>query len=192
MEEHRILLEPSMDAEDFAEAAEEAGWKLIAENEETKSSPYELIYRTDEKGKTTAHYVDDRFIMVRYAAARGPKKAAVAADIEELLDYVRDADALEEAERDREDLQEMVDWLMTVTALRDQAGHERLAKLVEKRLAHAHSAIRRAALLAASWLEWPDFRKTVERMAKDDPDKDVRRDAAKLAKAYALREKGEI
>lgn len=192
MEERRILLEPSMEPEDFAEAAEEAGWKLIAENEETKSSPYELIFRTDEKGETTAHYVDDRFIMVRYAAARGPKKAAVAADIEELLDYVRDDHALEEAERDRDDLQEMVDWLMTATALRDQAGHERLSTLMEKRLAHDHPAIRRAAWLAASWLEWPDFRATVERMAKEEPEKDVRADAAKLAEAYALRDKGKI
>lgn len=86
------------------EIAEASGWKLIAENDETKSKPYELIHRTDEKGETTAHDVDDRFIMVRYAAARGPGKAAVAADVAELLDFVADGKALEEAERDHDDL----------------------------------------------------------------------------------------
>jgi hypothetical protein len=192
MEERRILLEPTMEPEDFAEAAEEAGWTLIAENEEEASKPYELIYRTDEKGETTAHYVDDRFIMVRYAAARGPGKAAVAADIEELLDYVRDDEALEQAERDRDDLQEMVDWLLTATALREQAGRERLTALVEKRLGHSSSAIRRAALLAASWLEWPEFRATIEQIAKDESDAEAHQEAARLAEAYALRDKGKL
>ena len=86
----------------------------------------------------------------------------------------------------------MVSWLLSAAALGEHAGHERLAKLIEKRLAHEHEGVRRAALIAVSWLEWPDFRATVERMAMTDPEEEVRSYAANLAKAYVLREEGKI
>jgi len=191
-DQRRILLDSSITAEDFADAAEVAGWTLIDEHDPGKTGVHELIYRAGEHGKSTVHYVEDTDLMVRYAAARGPDKAPLAAEIEELLPFVTDKAALDQAERDRDDLQEMVDWLLSAAALGDQAGHKRLVALVEKRLGHKSSAIRRAALLAASRLEWPDFRATIERLAKDEPDADTRKDASRLAKAYRLRDEGKL
>ncbi|HEY4183211.1 MAG TPA: hypothetical protein VGM90_40585 [Kofleriaceae bacterium] len=185
----RILLDSSITDEDFADATVMMGWKLIDEKEPTETTAHELIYRA---GKGTAHYVEDTRIMVRYAAAVGPNIAAIVAEIEELLPFVTDDKALAEAETDRDDLQKMVDWLMSATALGEQAGRVRLVTLIEKRLRHASSAIRRAALLAASWLEWTELRATVEGMAKNDAADDAREDARRLADAYRLRDVGKL
>jgi len=193
MAERIVVLDPVVTAEGFAEGADAAGWDLVDEREESESSNHELIYRPDEEDeKNTIHYVEDQFVRVRYALARGPDAAALAEALQERFDYMDQEELLKLAEKDRDDLQTMVDGLMSATVLGDQAGHARLAKLVEKRLGHENSAVRRAALISVSWLEWPDFRKTVEQLAKDDRAKDVREDAENLAESYRLRDKGTL
>jgi hypothetical protein len=193
MAERTIVLDPVVTSEGFAEGAEAAEWELIEEIEETESRNHELIYRPDEEDEENRiHYVEDQFMRVRYALARGPRAKALARTIEQRFDYMIEEELLKLAEKDGDDLQTMVDSLMSATVLGDQAGHARLAKLIEKRLGHENKAVRRAALISVSWLEWPDFRATVERLAKEDSAKDVREDAANLAKSYRLRDKGKL
>lgn len=193
MAERIVVLDPVVTSEGFAEGADAAGWELIEEIEESESSNHELIYRPDEDDEENQiHYVEDQFVRVRYALVRGPDAKALGEQVEERFDYIDQAEVLKLAEKEDDDLQEMVDWLMSATVLGEQAGHKRLATLVERRLGHENSAVRRAALISVSWLEWRDFRETVERMAKEDEDADVREDAENLAESYRLREKGEI
>lgn len=193
MAERTLVLDPEISPEGFAEGADAAGWELIKEIEETESSNHELIYRPDESDKkNTIHYVEDQFVRVRYALARGPDAKALAEELQERFDHMIEEELLKLAEKDRDDIQTIVDGLMSATVLGGQAGHARLAKLVEKRLGHENSAVRRAALTSVSWLEWPDFRKTVEHMAKEDSAKDVREDAGNLAESYRLRDKGRL
>jgi hypothetical protein len=193
MAERIVVLDPVVTSEGFAEGADAAGWELVEEVAESESSNHELIYRPDEDDdENTIHYVEDQFVRVRYALARGPDAEDLAEQLQDRFDYMIEEELLKLAEKDRDDLQTMVDGLMSATVLGDQAGHERMRKLVEKRLAHENSAVRRAALISVSWLEWPDFRETVERMAKEDKAADVREDAENLAESYRLREKGEI
>jgi hypothetical protein len=187
-----IILDPIVTPDDFTEGAYVADWELVEERKESESSNYEQIYRAGADGKSTVHYVADQFVKVRYALARGPDAERLATRIKKLFDFEPDRSLLAAAEKERDDLQDMVDGLMSATVLGDQAGHARLAKLVEKRLAHENSAVRRAALISVSWLEWPDFRKTVEHMAKEDPAKDVREAAGNLAESYRLRDKGKL
>lgn len=187
-----VILDPIVTPEDFAEGAYVADWELIEERKESKPTNYEQIYRAGGEGESEVHYVADQFVKVRYALACGPDAERLTARIKKLFDFQTDKAVLAAAEKDGDDLQAMVDGLMSATVLGDQAGHKRLVKLVEKRLGHENKAVRRAALISVSWLEWPDFRNTVERMAKDDPATDVREDAANLAKSYRLRDKGKI
>lgn len=189
MTECTVVLDPIVTSEGFVEGADAAGWERIAERHESESSNHELIYRPDaDDKKNTIHYVEDQFVRVRYVLVRGPDARALAEAIRERYDYIDEGTLLELAETDSDDLQTIVDGLMSVTVLGDQVGHARLARLVEKRLAHENKAVRRAALIAVSWLEWPDFRATVERLARHDPAKDAREDAVNLAESYALRD----
>lgn len=191
MTERTIVLDPVVTAEGFTEGADAAGWDLIEEHAESDTANHELIYRREEGDKNTIHFVEDQFVRVRYAFVRGPDAAAIAKQVEDRFDYSEDAKVIAQAEKDGS-AQDKVDGLMRVTVLGDQAGHARLAKLVEKRLADETSAVRRAALISVSWLEWPDFRKTVEHLAKEDPAKDVREDAANLAESYGMRDQGKM
>jgi hypothetical protein len=191
MAERTIVLDPIVTAAGFAEGADGAGWELVEEHKKSDSINRELIYRREEGDRNTIHYVEDQFLRVRYAFVRGRNAAAIARQVEDRFDYIEEAKILELAEKDG-DPQGKVDGLMSATVLGGQAGHARLVRLVEKRLADESSAVRRAALISVSWLEWPDFRATVEKLAKDDPAADVRTDAANLAESYGLRDDGKL
>lgn len=191
MAERTIVLDPIVTAAGFAEGADAAEWELIEDRKKSASQNRELIYRREEGDRNTIHFVEDQFVRVRYAFVRGPNAAAIAKQVEDRFDYLEEDKLLEQAEKDG-DPQSRIDGLMSVTVLGNQAGHSRLVKLVEKRLADDTSAVRRAALISVSWLEWPDFRTTVARLAKEDPAADVRKDAANLAESYTLRDKGEL
>ncbi|MFT3765068.1 MAG: hypothetical protein QM820_06075 [Minicystis sp.] len=189
--EDKVVLDDSVTPEVFAAGVEEYGWPLVAEHPATNDSNYEQVYALGEGGETKAYYVEDHFVRVRYVVTRGPEARAVADGVRYAFAHA-DAERLLEAAEEDGDLQTMVDWLMSSTVLGDHAGHERLRALVERRLAHPSSAIRRAALISVSWLEWPDFQRTVERLAEEDPHEDVRRDASSLAESYALRAQGKL
>ncbi|APR88320.1 hypothetical protein A7982_13669 [Minicystis rosea] len=118
-------------------------------------------------------------IKVRYALTRGPEADAVADETMTIFSHASDDVVRAAAEDESEGLQHVVSWMLSATALGDQAGHAWLTGLIEKRLAHENSAVRWAAVRATSWLEWPDFRAT-------------RSDAAALAEAYALRDQGQL
>jgi hypothetical protein len=192
MSERKIILDPDILPDDFRKTADALGWELLKLSPPEGLLALELIYRAGSEGSTTVHYIEDSYIKVRYALTRGPQADAVATEVTEYFGHIPDDSVLEAAEDESEGPQYLVGWLMSATALGDQAGHERLRALIEKRLAHENSGVRRAALISASWLEWPDFRATVERMAKEDPAKDVREDAANLAESYRLRAGGKI
>lgn len=189
--EDKVVLDDSVTPEVFAAGVEEYGWPLVAELPATNGSNYEQVYALGERGETKAYYVEDHFVRVRYVVTRGPEARAVADGVRYAFAHADTERLLEAAEEDG-DLQTMVDWLMSSTVLGDHAGHERLRALVERRLAHPSSAVRRAALISVSWLEWPDFRRTVERLAGEDPHEDVRLDASSLAESYALRDQGKL
>lgn len=192
MQEQRVILDDSLTPKAFAKGAQEAGWQLIQEHPESKDNTLEHIYRAGKDGKSTVHYIEDQFVKVRYALARGPDAKTLAKAITDLFPHGPDDRVLAAAEDDSQGPQYSVDWLMSATVLGDQAGHARLKKLIEKRLAHENAGVRRAALIAAGWLEWPDFRATVDRMAKEDKDPEAREIAAGLAKSYGLREQGKV
>ena len=192
MSEHRIILDPDILPDDFRTTAADAGWTLVNEAPPSGLLALELVYRLDGHDASTVHYIEDSYIKVRYALTRGPQADALVGEVTDLFAYAPDDAVREAAEDDDEGLQHIVSWMLSATALGDQAGHAWLSGLIEKRLAHDASAVRRAALVAASWLEWPDFRATVERMAQTDPAPDVRQDAAKLARAYGLRDEGKL
>ena len=192
MPERRVILDDSLSPQVFAKGAEEAGWELMQKHPESHSNTLEHIYRAGKDGKSTVHYIEDQFVKVRYALARGPDAKALAKAITDLFPHGPDDRVLAAAEDDSQGPQYSVDWLMSATVLGDQAGHARLRKLVEKRLAHGNPGVRRAALIAVSWLEWPDFRATVDRMAREDQDPGVRDIAAGLAKSYASRDGGKL
>ncbi|MBV9883213.1 MAG: HEAT repeat domain-containing protein [Sphingomonadaceae bacterium] len=192
MGERKVILDHEVLPEDFREGAARMGWELVKEHPAGRDSTYEQIYRAGREGTSTVHYIEDQFVKVRYVFIRGPEADELAEQVMDIFDHAPDASLLAAAEKDREDLQTMVNWMLSATVLGDQAGHERLVALIEKRLAHEDPGVRRIALLAASWLEWPDFRATIERMAEADPDEDVRADAAKLAGAYRQRDEGKL
>ena len=192
MNERRILLDPDCTPEVFRAVADAAGWELIRESPPSGLLALELIYRPDAAATTTIHYVEDSYIKVRYAVVRGPQADPFAEDLMERVAYAPVEVVLEAAEDESEGLQHVISWMLSATALADQAGHARLVRLIEARLRHGNAAVRRVALVAATWLEWPDFRATVERLASDDPDQDVRSQAGKLAAAYRMRDEGKV
>ena len=192
MGERKIILDHEVLPDDFRAGAAHMGWELVKEYPASEDNTHEQIYRAGQDGTSTVHYIEDQFVKVRYALTRGPESEALAEQVRSILPHGPDDRVLAAAEDDGEDLQYMVSWMLSATVLGDQAGHDRLRALIEKRLAHENPAVRRVALLAASWLEWPDFRASIERMAEDDPDEDVRREAAKLAGAYRQRDEGQL
>jgi hypothetical protein len=187
--EQKIVLDPSVTADKFEEVAERLGWTFAEERPATDLAAYELIYRN---GGTEIHYAEDLIVMVRYVLARGSDISGTVKEIRDNLPTESDEAILAAAEADTDDLQDMIDWLLSATVLGDQVGHDRLVRLVEKRLSHPNSGVRRAAIIAVSWLEWPDFRSLVEKLAKEDSAEDVRADAARLAEAYRLRDEGKL
>jgi hypothetical protein len=192
MQEQRVILDDSLTPETFAKSAQEAGWQLTHKHPESESNTLEHIYRAGKDGESTVHYIEDQFVKVRYALARGPDASALAKTITDLFPHGPDDRVLAAAEDDSQSPQYSVDWLMSATVLGNQAGHARLRKLIEKRLAHENPGVRRAALIAVSWLEWPDFRSTVDRMAKEDQNPETREIAAGLAKSYGLRDEKKL
>jgi hypothetical protein len=192
MSERRIILDPDLLPDDFRATADAEGWELVKESPPEGLLALELIYRAGSEGATTVHYIEDSYVKVRYALTRGPQADAVAEEVIGVFAHIPDDSVKEAAEDETAGPQHMVGWMLSATVLGDQAGHEWLHALIEKRLAHENSGVRRAALIAATWLEWPDFRATIERMAKEDPAGDVRAEAAKLANAYRLRDEGKV
>ena len=188
----KLILSDEVLPEDFREGADEAEWKLVAEQAGDESIPLEHVYRAGVAATSTVHYLEDRLLQVRYVPARGPEADAIIEDVVNHFAHAPDELVLEAAEEETENLQFMIDWLSSATVLGEQAGHERLADLIDSRLEHECPAIRRVALFCASWLEWPDFRARVEEMVVNDPDPEVQEDAARLASGYRLRDEGKL
>ncbi len=188
--EQRLVLTEDVSEEVFREGAVRRGWILLEEYSETNEAPFELVYTTEANTDVRIHYVDDPFILARYAIVKGKNIKTVVSLLETTFDAYDDEEVLENAEKAAKP-QEIVDWMLNATALAEQAGRERLASLIRKRVGHRSSDVRRACLMAISWLEWPVFRELVVHLTRDK-NAAVRADAKRLADAYALRDEGKL
>ena len=84
------------------------------------------------------------------------------------LSYFTDADILDSAEDDSASAEEKAVWLTAAAALGEQAGHERLARLIERRLADMGPEVRRAAVVSAAWLTWPELVAKIADLQNDE------------------------
>jgi hypothetical protein len=185
-----MVLGDEVNMEDIERGAIRKKWKLIKQHPATDDAPLELVYAVSSDKKTTISYVEDHFVMVRYLVIRGKELEKARRLVETTFDCYDDEEIIDNAENAK-DAQAQVDWLMLVTVIGPQLEKPRFVKLIKKRLSSKEAPVRRAALIAVSWLEWPEFRADVEKLATDKV-RDVREDAKRLVEAYRLRDAGKL
>jgi hypothetical protein len=161
----RIILDGDLTPDVVKSAVEELGFKLERESPATELSPLELLFR-DADGHLV-RFTQDPFIFVKYLDAGSDVPGGTVARLRLMLPYYSDDEILRNAHSEGQGVQERVDWLMSATALEHRVDRRELIDLVARRLKDDSSAVRMAALRAAGWLAWPEFKPLVQPLAKD-------------------------
>jgi hypothetical protein len=158
-------------------AAEER-WVLGSVDDEQPGSPFQIAWTTAD-GATTLRYVEDTVLGVRYIVASGPSDAIAGRLHERGVTYSA-ADVTEMSERARTPQQRLAVTSYAGAAAGDtpDAG---LLRTLESALEDSEPEIRRVGVMASAYAGWPELLPRLEQIAREDPDAEARKLAARVA-----------
>lgn len=154
--------------------AQELGWRntrVISGNEET---PREIVYETKKPG-TVVHWIEDPKIGVDYLAIAGSERDAAAAELRAIREFYSLSEmivAASEAEPD-----EKMAAIYYLALLAPDKLDERVFDIFSRYLRDEEADVRGAAVLAISYVGWPEFIVPLQPLVTRDPDETVRQDA---------------
>ena len=184
----RLVLRPPIAVERFTAVAYVLGWMWWDTIEESDDGPCETIFLTRDN-KTSIHFVDDSFTATCFLVFKGeePEKAFETA---EQRFPSHSEDDIVTAAREAEETETRIRGILALAVIASQADRSAVVDIVRAASVDSEPMVRRASIVAMSYVGWPEFRAVAADMQRSDADPEIREDAAALVEGYALQEQG--
>jgi hypothetical protein len=179
----RIPLRSDVSADDVDNAFNDNDWAQVQAVVDDAGKP--IFKRWSADAATSVHYICDGNVRVDYILVAGDGADATARQINRQLNSwsSKDIKAYAEWASAREDL---VIVLHLIGLIGSDSFDPDLYRHLERGAAHQDPAVRRAAMLAASYLHWPEVAAMAHGVAANDPEHDVRVAASALLPSHLL------
>ena len=159
----RVLLDKSVARDDFQTMAYDAGWHLENIIRAAKDRPAEVIWLTNEGD--SVHFIYDDMLGMPYALSEGRGRRRLAEYIRSKLPTISTEEVIREA-RKAKGPKARVNALHHVAAVAAGASfNKQLFDLIKNGFEDDEPEVRRAAVLATGYAEWPRFQKLLEERA---------------------------
>lgn len=170
----RVVLRPEVTLDEVEEAALDLDWLLVRNWPASDKRPYEDIY-LDRDEQTAIHYLDDHLVGLRYLVINGPDAGEVEREAREALPTYQPehATAAWAAASTPEQKINAVNVLALAT---DPAERDGAVEALQSAAADLDREVRRAVILATTYVGWPELRALLSSM-EHDADESVRQDA---------------
>lgn len=140
--------------------------------ESGEGNPPEVIWAS-RNGETRLHFVDDPFIDLKYLAFVGAEEEQLANQARESSSVLTLQDALDRAGREEEESERL--QTASLLGVLAPAQYEPAVFEAYRRLfASPSAAVRRRAVIAASYPAWPEFKSLLKELLATEPDGAVR------------------
>jgi hypothetical protein len=174
----RIVLSPRVTRREFEDIAFGHGWRLHQVVDADEKHPYEEVWSVAQ-GASAVHYIEDGLLGLLYVIVMGEEVDELEASLRRALETVRAEDALGWLE-DATWAGSRVQAAAYLAAAAEQPTPDLIAAF--DRLMHDPDAdVRRAAIFAATYPEWPQLLAFVKNVARHDADDGVRAAAEEIA-----------
>ncbi|MGH3117619.1 MAG: hypothetical protein ACRDQ2_11030 [Gaiellales bacterium] len=155
--------------------AEREGWGFETFVEETKDQPFELVWTTED-GRASIHYVEDPVLGIDYVLARGKRHDDVVNLLRSEVDTVPPSEVVA-GSKEAHTKEEMIGATYLAAATASSKFDPALFDVIERALSSSAPQVRLSGIVSCGYVEWKQCRSPLERLAKSDPDDDVRRAA---------------
>jgi hypothetical protein len=174
----RIALQDGVKQEKVSVLAYRFEWEMERVIQRTDDHPREVIWATPGR-KTFVHWVEDFLVQQRYLVVQGDDAEAVAEQLRSKLKTLSPVDVAKRLAGTRDE-GDLIDVLYKAGVAAGPEEDSALREVFDAGFRHESPDVRRAAVFAAGYAEWPGLREPLERLAGSDPDLVVREDAAAM------------
>ncbi|MER7706369.1 HEAT repeat domain-containing protein [Kitasatospora sp. NPDC097605] len=175
----RLILRDSVDNAEIRAFAEAEGWAYQGDIARDPASHAFYEAKWSLPGGLSAHYVADEFIDARYLVVTGDddtRVQAASARVEAALD-VRSVDELEADLDVRADPFERARSVLLLGAGSPKRAVDSVVTRVLAAVRHRDARVRRAAVQAMVYAEWPEYREPLADLLTQETDPEVARQA---------------
>lgn len=178
----RVVLRPEVTVDDIEEAALDLDWLLVRNWPASDERPYEDMY-VDRDEETVIHYLDDNLVGLRYLVIKGPDADTIERDARELLPTYRPDDATK-AWTTAATLEQKTQAVHLLALATDPKERASAVEALQSAAADPDPRVRRAVILASTYVGWPELRTLLSALAEDS-DESVHRDAQLASEGLA-------
>lgn len=148
---------------------------------EPATFPSEIEFRATDRPDTSVHYIQNRQIEVNYLSIKGPDAILLQHDLEKALDHY-DRKTIFQNARSNPHMNERMTALFQLSILRLPVPEPDVLGLLAEFLAHPKPGVRKSAVLAIAYFEWPEAIAMLDDLIKRETDPDVLGQARELHK----------
>jgi hypothetical protein len=171
-----IFLRDDVDEADVAAAADGIGYVPDVFIKQEPDAPFELHFIHPQKTDTTVAYIKNHQLRVDYVLILGPQSASIRAALEKVLSHYDHDNVYDRAASDP-DLDERVRALFHLALARGSEADARVLRLLGEFLHHKVDGMRRAGVLAAAYLSWPEVEPLLEDLIARETNPQISHDA---------------
>ncbi len=144
--------------------------------------PFELMWKTKDE-ETTIHYIEDELVQFSYIVVKGKDVDKVVSKICSKIEVYSNEEIFRKFidATNRSEKMKAVAYLGVASPYKFDA---QFFELLQTAFSDVDSEVRRTAVWCIGYASWPEFKETLDRLAKSDPDELVREHAGYLAAAY--------
>jgi HEAT repeats len=161
----------------FHKAAVKEMWHLdkIIQPDHENEIPYELIFKTND-GRSSVHYIEDYVAKLSYVIVIGDDVAATVARVKNVM-TVCDRDVALKMLDQAKTREQRLNALLQLGIVAPQQFDEVVFNHLTQAMSDKDPEFRRTAVWLVGYTAWPQFKEPLEKLAKSDPDDEVRGDA---------------
>lgn len=172
-----VYREPIQETEErrekFSLVAWQNDWEIYNIQKRGENTPYTMSYMTPDE-KTGINYIENYVFDIPYISIRGENQERVAEILRASIDFYNIdelQDFIHSAPEDDTQLARAIYLLGVAVEKTFDISHFNSFELC---LAHPGSNVRRAAMLSAAGVGWPEFRPLLEHIRDNDSDPELR------------------
>ncbi len=180
----KLGLDPSISQWQVACFAADCDLVFFDKVEPGDRNPLEVIWAS-RNGETQLHFIDDPLIDLSYLALVGVEAEQISDRALESSSAVTLCNALDRVESD-EDENERLHTASLLGVLAPVQYEPAVFEAFQKLFASPSAAVRRRAVMAASYPAWPEFQPLLKQLSLTEADPEVRERAKAALKAFEL------
>ena len=176
----RVVVVPTIrmlpkDPEALGGFARELGWRNTRNISGNATTPEETIYSTS-KPNTTVHWIEDPKIDMEYLAIAGEHRDAVRDQLAAIREFYT-LDEIAVGARRAKSRDHRIEAIYCLALLAPDNFEQSIFDIFSQYFQDKEPDVRRAAVVATSYVGWREFVEPLTPLKTSDPDKAVRKDA---------------